>query len=144
MELVLNLHLPDPETMFERRKCGCFRVASPDIVHWWRFTRIRLRFRRLQGLKKYLQILWESRSHQKACEITARSIIPMMVGMGIMDPCEGLSEIRELEGRKDRWNQWEKDQLMIGASSDHPDGIYAHGGDDLVSMSSEEFNHWYG
>lgn len=71
-------------------------------------------------------------------------IAPVAVGMGLADPFETLDNIREWERIRGRWVQWEKEQLFVGADSDHPDGIYAKSGNDFVCMTNEEYVHWYG
>lgn len=144
MIVKLILQMPSDETLRGRRPCGCFKMALPDIVHWWRFTRLRMILRFLQGWQKYLQILWQSRSHQKVCKVVEGNILPILVGMGLMDPMEALEEVRDSEERSGMWAKWEKDQLFLGADSEHPDGIYAESGSDLANMTNEEWRHWYG
>lgn len=73
-----------------------------------------------------------------------QEIVPVMVGMGLMAPYDGLEEIRKCEHREQKWKGWEKEELFLGADSEHPDGVYARNGNDMVCMTNEEFIHWYG
>jgi len=136
--------VPDDDRLRARRSCGCRKIALPDIVHWWRFTRLRLLCRTIRGWREYLRILWLSRRCQWANRIMRDEIILIAVGLGLVDPSDGLSEIRESGQREKRCKEWEKKQLFLGADSDHPDGVYARNGNDLVCMTSEEFEHWHG
>ena len=34
------------------------------------------------------------------------------------------------------------EKFLLGADSDHPDGIYAHSGWDMVCMTEKESRHW--
>jgi hypothetical protein len=88
-------------------------------------------------------IKWRVRSHIRACKIFREYFIPIMVGMGIMSPLGGLDDIREIEAREERWKSWGRDKLFLGADSDHPDGIYARGGADMICMTNDEYRHWF-
>jgi apolipoprotein N-acyltransferase len=55
----------------------------------------------------------------------------------------GLDDIREIEAREERWKSWGRDKLFLGADSDHPDGIYARGGADMICMTNDEYRHWF-
>lgn len=67
-----------------------------------------------------------------------------MVGMELIDPAEGLEEVREAERNEEWWKARWKDRMCLGADRDHPEGIYAKGGSDLVHMTCDEWRHWYG
>jgi len=64
--------------------------------------------------------------------------------MGIIDPFEANDREREYRQIEKDWNKGERDQLLIGADKDHPEGIYAKSGNDMMCMTEEEFRHWYG
>jgi hypothetical protein len=74
----------------------------------------------------------------------AKDVVPVKVGLGLISPYAGLVEVREFEDLQQRWKEWERERLFIGAAQDHPDGILAESGEDMVCMTSEEFEHWYG
>jgi hypothetical protein len=64
--------------------------------------------------------------------------------MGLVDPFEALDRESQFGKIEKDWKQWEREKLMLGADIDHPDGVYAKSGGDMVCMTNEEFNHWYG
>ena len=128
---------------FRVRKCGCIAGETSDWFHWWRFTRIRLWCRQLGPWVRFQWLRWQVWSHTYAIKVASEYLVPTAVGMEIMSPPEGLEWLREGDRRVRRWMAWFKSGTLLGASSDHPGGIYDEDGTDGVCMTEEEYNHWY-
>jgi hypothetical protein len=92
--------------------------------------------------------LWGIKGQEKvhcwACRAVRDHIVPIEVGFGLEEPVEGLEVIRETEKREGLWREWGRERTLLGASSEHPGGIYAEKGSDLVNMTEDEYRHWYG
>lgn len=128
----------------ERRPCGCFRGALSDLEHWRRFGRFRLVARKARGWAVWWGWKARVRLGRAVCRLYGRFLVPTAVGMGFMAPYDALEAVREAEEAEERWKAWFGARTLLGADSDHPEGIYAEGGGDLICMTSEEFKHWYG
>lgn len=128
----------------ERRPCGCFRGESSGLGHWLIFGRFRLATRKARGWLTWWRWKAKSRLGQAICRAYGRFLAPSAVGMGLMSPYDALEAVREAEKAEEAWKAWFKDKTFLGADSDHPEGIYAKGGGDLVCMTNEEYGHWYG
>lgn len=129
---------------FRVRKCGCIAGALSDWRHWWRFTRIRLWCRQLCGRMAFWWLRWQVWSHTHAIRVVSEQFVPTAVGMELISPPEGLEWLREGERRARRWMAWFKERTLLGASSDHPGGIFDEDGTGGVCMTEDEYRHWYG
>jgi len=127
-----------------RRRCGCIRSAMSDWQHWRRYTRLRLVFRQAKGWVGLWVVKGQEKVHCWTCGAVRDHIVPLMVGMGLISPPEGLEVIRRAEETEGRWKAWFKDRTFLGADKEHPDGIYAGKGSDMVCMTNDEWDHWYG
>lgn len=127
-----------------RRKCGCVRSAISGWGHWWKYTRLRLALRKARSWVDFWRIKGQVMSRCWACRTVRDHIVPIAVGMGLESPPEGLEVIRRAEETEGRWKSWFKDRTFLGADSDHPDGVYAEKGGDMVCMTNDEYEHWYG
>ncbi len=115
-----------------------------DPMHWWRYTRLRLVARTVKGWVRYWGILLKSRFLQMLCRFMGEQAAPFLVGMELIGVMEGLEGQKAWDKAYKAWQEWEKDQLFLGACKNYPNGVWARGGDDLVYMTNEEFKHWYG
>ena len=114
------------------------------LRHWWRYTRLRLRYRQLWGWAAWWSVRLRAGFWAAGCRFAREKCVPLLVGMGEMSPREGLDASRDLQKNEDGWKAWGKERRLLGADKGHPEGIYAEGGSDLVCMTSDEYEHWYG
>lgn len=127
-----------------RRKCGCVRAVMSDWQHWWRYTRLRLAFRCVRGWMALWEVKRQVIAYMWICGAVKDHIVPIAVGMGITDVGEGLECVRKAEHVEEVMESWGKRQTFLGASKGHPEGIYAKNGSDMVCMTNDEWEHWYG
>jgi hypothetical protein len=78
------------------------------------------------------------------CRVYGRFLVPTAVGIGFMSPYNALEAVREAEEAEEVWKAWFEGKTFLGADKGHPEGIYAEGGGDLVCMTCEEYEEWYG
>jgi len=65
----------------------------------------------------------------------------LLLGLPLL---EAVSLSRRWECAADSWRDGLRDRLFLGADSDHPGGVFAEGPSDLVCMTNEEYEHWFG
>ena len=118
-------------------------LAISDLKHWWKYTRLRLFYRQARGWFELWRVKGQVIIYCKVLRIVVDKIVPTIVGMGLIEPWEGLECIRTVEDKEEGWKSWGKDKTFLGASKEHPYGIYAEKGSDLVCMTEDEYNHWY-
>ena len=69
---------------------------------------------------------------------------PVAFMFGMVDYAGAHEKERVIERMRTANRESLNRQLFLGADSDHPDGVYARNGSDLVRMTNEEWWHWYG
>lgn len=111
---------------------------------WLRYSRARLWLRQAEGWLRFWMMRCGVWSHVKACEVVRKHIVPVGVGLGLVDPSEGLEEVRRVEGNEEGWKEWGRERTFLGADKEHPEGMYAKGGADMVCMTEDEYRDWYG
>lgn len=139
---------PKIEIVFEiprlrKRRCGCWRHQMGDLQHWFRYTRLRYWGRVMRGWVLWLRIRVKTAFWRRfiGCLVWHT---PVFLCLGMMEIDEACEKEKEFDDTLDRLAKHEKEQLFLGADSDNPNGIYAENGADLICMTNDEWEHWFG
>jgi hypothetical protein len=133
----------DVAWLLEKRPCGCLLCSESDFGHWFRFSRLRYWSRCIRAWGDYFRIGWAWWWRDRLLAAVSW-MAPVYLATGVIELEEATEGVRRIDEIRQANLERRKERLFLGADSDHPEGLYARGGPDMVLMTNEEAGHWTG
>lgn len=126
----------------KRYPCGCLKSNISSFYHWWKYTRIRLFFRYFTGWRLFIWWHLWTRCNELKCRIAA-FLVPVRFELGMLSMSDAVHFESIWKENISNWIKIRRELLFLSSDPEHPDGIYAKSGFDIIPVTGDEYDHWH-